>query len=138
MKRNPVIPYAVIAVLGIITVLIISLVGVGQREDIQQAEEGNGEEEQQEESQGEEESGEDSGGGETTEDPSEIFESNCASCHGSDLSGGAGPELAEVGNRYSADEIQEIIINGTDGGMPGGLVDDDQAEAIATWLEEGQ
>ncbi|MBY7143360.1 cytochrome c [Virgibacillus sp. NKC19-3] len=137
MKRNPVIPYAVIAVLGILTVLVISLVGVGQRDDIQQAEEGNGEE-QQEESQEGEESGEDAEGGETTEDPSEVFESNCASCHGSDLSGGAGPELAEVGDRLSEDEIRETIINGTDGGMPGGLVDDDQAEAIATWLAEGQ
>lgn len=137
MKRNPVIPYAVIAVIGILTVLVISIIGVGQREDIQQAEEGNGDQ-QQEESQGEEGSGGESQGGGTTEDPSEVFESNCASCHGSDLSGGAGPELQEVGDRLSEDEIQETIINGTDGGMPGGLVDDDQAAAIAKWLAEGQ
>lgn len=137
MKRNPVIPYAVIAVLGILTVLVVSIIGVGQREEVQQAEEGNGDQ-QQEQSQDEEGSGGESQGGETTEDPSEVFESNCASCHGADLSGGTGPELAEVGNRLSEDEIQEIIINGTDGGMPGGLVGDDQAAAIATWLAEGQ
>ncbi|MBP1968690.1 mono/diheme cytochrome c family protein [Virgibacillus natechei] len=130
MRGNPVIPYAIIAVLGILTVLVVSIIGVGQREDI--AEDGNGEE--QEEAQ--EETGDEAEEGATEEDPSEVYTNNCMNCHGEDLSGGSGPELAEVGDRLSEDEIEEIIIEGTDAGMPGGLVDDEQAAAIATWLAE--
>src|SRR5699024_9618100 len=47
----------------------------------------------------------------------EILESNCASCHGGDLSGGAGPDLTAVGADHSSDEIIDIIENGV-GSMP--------------------
>jgi mono/diheme cytochrome c family protein len=129
MKRNPVIPFAIIAIVGILGVIILSFVGANQREDI--AEE-DGEDVQTEEAQ-EEESQE----GETASDPEQAFESSCASCHGADLSGGAGPELVEVGNRLSEDEIFDIIMNGQ-GSMPGGLVSEEEAQAISTWLLEGQ
>ncbi|SDN08699.1 cytochrome c550 [Sediminibacillus halophilus] len=127
MKRNPVIPFAIIAVLGILTMIVLSVVGLNQYEDIQQA----GEEGSQQEESGE-------GGGEeaASDDPEAIFQNNCASCHGGDLSGGAGPNLQEVGGRYSKDEIHEIIMNGTDGGMPAGLVSDSEADLLAQWLSE--
>src|SRR5690625_6439117 len=66
----------------------------------------------------------------------EIYESNCASCHGGDLSGGAGPDLTAVGAEYSADEIQDIIENGK-GSMPAQeQVSEDDARTVAEWLAE--
>jgi|SRR5699024_1956494 len=116
MSRNPVIPYAIIAVLGIVTIIIIAYVGVNQREAIE-----NPDAVQE---------------GETIEDPEEIYKNMCASCHGDDLSGDSAPELQQVGNRMSEEEIKTIIIEGTDSGMPGGLVDNVEAELISEWLAE--
>lgn len=132
--KNPVIPFVTIAAIGILAVIILAFVGANQRDDI--AEEG--EDAPAEESTEEEgtENGE-SMEGETTDDPAAVFETNCASCHGADLSGGAGPELVEVGNRLGEDEIFDIIMNGQ-GSMPGGLVSESEAEAITTWLLEEQ
>ncbi|MUK89079.1 c-type cytochrome [Ornithinibacillus sp. L9] len=76
-------------------------------------------------------------GGETTETAAgqEIYEANCAACHGADLSGGAGPNLSAVGSKYSADEIVDIIHNGI-GNMQAQNVDNDDAEVLANWLAE--
>lgn len=123
MKKNAVVPYAIIAVLGILTVIIISFVGVNQRDNI--AEEGEDEGEATEETEE----------GETSGDPEEIFESNCASCHGSDLSGSVGPDLTKVGSDHSEEEIQDIILNGQ-GDMPAGMATDEEAEVLAGWLAE--
>ncbi|MUV39615.1 hypothetical protein JNUCC1_03493 [Lentibacillus sp. JNUCC-1] len=122
MKKNAVIPYAIIASIGILMVIVLSTAGVFQRENIQQEAEG-----------GEEQSAEE---GESM-DPEEIFQSNCMSCHGEDLSGsGSAPALTEVGADHSKEDIKKIIINGTDGGMPGGLVNNEQADKLAEWLSE--
>jgi len=131
MKRNPVIPFATIAIVGLLAVIILAFVGANQRDDI--AEEG--EEAPTEEGSQEDETSESEG--ETTDDPSAVYETNCASCHGADLSGGAGPELAEVGSRLGEDEIHDIIMNG-EGTMPGGLVSEEEAQEITTWLLEEQ
>ena len=125
MKKNAVIPYAIIAVLGIVTVILISFLRASQRDDIQQAEEGG------------EEATEETEENATSDDPEEIFESNCASCHGGDLSGGAGPDLTSVGSDHSEEEIEDIIINGQ-GSMPPGLVPDEEAAILAGWLAEKQ
>ncbi|MYL55154.1 c-type cytochrome [Pontibacillus yanchengensis] len=45
----------------------------------------------------------------------EIFKQNCASCHGQELGGGAGPNL--VNSKLSQDEIKQIVTNGK-GSMP--------------------
>lgn len=120
MRKNPVIPFAVIAVLGIVVMIIVSAAGINQREAIQNEEEGGG------------------GHQEETVDanPEEMFQSKCASCHGGDLSGGAGPNLQKVGSRYSAEEIQDIIINGKGSAMPAGLYTGEQAAKLAEWLAE--
>lgn len=123
MKKNPVIPFALIAIIGILLVIVISFVGLDQQKAIEDEEEGGGEKQEQK-----------SEGGST--DPEAIFQNSCVSCHGADLSGGVGPDLTKVGGRYSKDEIKEIIINGTDGGMPAGLVEDKQADALAEWLSK--
>src|SRR5699024_4826816 len=66
----------------------------------------------------------------------EIFESNCASCHGGDLSGGAGPDLTAVGADHSSDEIKDIIENGV-GSMPAQeQVSEDDATTLSDWLAE--
>lgn len=114
-SRNPILPYAIIAILGLFLVIIISYFGVNQREAILNPEAAE----------------------ETAAaDPEEIYKANCASCHGSDLTGDSAPDLTQVGNKLSEDEIKDIIINGTEGGMPGGLVDNEQAAALAEWLAE--
>lgn len=112
--RNPIIPYAIIAIVGLFAVIIISYFGVNQREAIQNPEAAE----------------------ETSADPDEIFKASCASCHGSDLTGESAPDLTQVGQHLSEDEIKDIIINGTEGGMPGGLVDNEQAAILADWLKD--
>lgn len=78
----------------------------------------------------------DSGDGETVDTAAaeKVYQNNCASCHGGELGGGMGPALTEVGTKYSADEIVDIIKNGK-GGMPAqGQVSDDDAQLVASWL----
>ncbi|TQS74818.1 cytochrome c [Ornithinibacillus gellani] len=66
----------------------------------------------------------------------DIYKSNCSSCHGQDLGGGAGPDLTKVGSDHSADEIVDIIHNGT-GSMPAQKqVSDEDAKTLADWLSE--
>ncbi|WP_368652099.1 cytochrome c550 [Ornithinibacillus sp. 4-3] len=114
MSKNPVVPYAIIAILGIALVIILSYVGVNQREAIQNPEEN-------------------ADAAEETHDPEEIYQSSCAACHGGDLTGP--PDLTAIGSKYSAEEIQDIINNGR-GAMPPGQATPPQAEILADWLVE--
>ena len=43
--------------------------------------------------------------------------------------------MKEVGGKYKEGEIKDIVVNGR-GGMPGNLVDEKEAEAVAKWLSE--
>jgi len=80
---------------------------------------------------------EDNGGEVDSTAAEEVFKSNCASCHGQDLEGsGSIPALTTVGSDHSAEEIADIIENGTDGGMPAGLVSGDDVDLLANWLAE--
>lgn len=125
--KNAVLPYAFIAVLGIVAVIIISVIGLNNQAEIaegdnpEQVEEGGAAE------------GETAGA-----DADAVFQNNCAMCHGADLSGGAAPALTSVGATYSADEIKEIIQNGK-GSMPAiPAVQGEELDALATWLSEHQ
>lgn len=78
------------------------------------------------------------GGSTTTEtagSAEEIVQQSCIGCHGRELEGGSGPNLQEVGAKYSEEEIKSIIINGQ-GAMPKGLLEDADAEVVAAWLAE--
>lgn len=121
MKRN-LLPFGIIAVVGIFAAVVVFYIGVGQSEDIQLAEE-NGEEVA-------EDNGED-----TAMEPDSIYQNSCASCHGDDLSGAVGPDLTAVGGSLSEDEIEEIINEGL-GSMPGGLVGPEEATVLSEWLSE--
>lgn len=65
----------------------------------------------------------------------DVYKQNCASCHGDDLKGENGPSLEAVGNDMSEDEIRDQIEEGGDG-MPGGLIDGDEADQVAAWLAD--
>lgn len=121
MKRNAVMPYAIIAIVGIVLVIVISVAGSNQRAAIEKK--ANSEQTEQKAE------------GETSEAPEDIFANSCASCHGNDLSGGFGPDLRKVGNELSEKEIHTIIMKGK-GDMPAGIVNEGQADALAGWLAE--
>lgn len=65
----------------------------------------------------------------------EVYQNKCAGCHGDDLSGVSGPGLQEVGAKFSAEEIADIIENGK-GSMPAINLDDADRDALAEWLAE--
>src|SRR5690625_7689800 len=97
--KNPVIPYGLIAVLGIIAVIIFSFLGVQNRADIT-SENNNDNNEPTEIS---------------LEDAEEIYQNKCASCHGDDLVGDDNtPGLSEVGSKLSEEEIETINNEGQD------------------------
>lgn len=76
-------------------------------------------------------------GGETASvDAEKIVNQKCISCHGGNLEGASGPPLDAIGAELSEDEIHDIIINGTSGGMPPGIIKGEEADAVAAWLAE--
>ncbi|WP_100010431.1 cytochrome c551 [Lentibacillus sediminis] len=104
-------------------ILVLTACGGGGENEEQPAETGDA---------GTEQSGE--GGTTDTAAAEEIFQNNCANCHGGDLSGGAGPDLREVGSAYSQEEIADIIQNGI-GSMPAqSQVTGEDLEALSSWL----
>ena len=77
----------------------------------------------------------DNGAATTDIDAEAVVQQNCASCHGGNLEGGAGPALDKVGSTHSEEEIHDIIINGQ-GAMPPGVIKGEEADAVAAWLAE--
>jgi|SRR5690625_1069273 len=117
MKRN-VLPFGIIAIVGIFAAIIVFYIGVSQKADIEA-----------------EQNGENNGEEVELAEPEEIYANKCSSCHGDDLSGGMGPDLTAVGGSMSEDEILDVIENGQ-GDMPPGLAVGEEAEALAEWLSE--
>lgn len=64
-----------------------------------------------------------------------VFKQNCASCHGNNLEGGAGPALKNIGSKYSEKEIMSIILKGRNG-MPAGILTGGDARLVAEWLKK--
>ncbi|MEH7120456.1 cytochrome c [Neobacillus vireti] len=120
MKRNPVIPYILVMVFGIVLVFIMSFKGLGDMKEVAK-ENGEGK------------------GSETTEvaatKPEDIYKQTCVACHGDQYQGVVGPTLKGVGSKYSKAEIVHIITKGK-GNMPPGLVPQEQAEAMAEWVSK--
>jgi len=65
----------------------------------------------------------------------EIYENNCAVCHGKHHEGDIGPEL--VGSNYEDEELFQIIFNGiSEGGMPAfGSLGSDKVWKIVNFLK---
>lgn len=123
MNRNPLIPFALIAVIGIILTVGISFYGLNNADQLLAEDEGEN---------GGETSGEEIA---VVNDPEGLYQASCASCHGQNLEGVVGPALNKIGGKLSAEEIASVITNGQ-GAMPPGLVDAAKAEQIAAWLAE--
>ncbi|WP_027963458.1 c-type cytochrome [Halalkalibacillus halophilus] len=115
MTKNPIVPFALIATLGIIAMIVMGGVGLSQM-DV--AEDGESTEE------------------EGSMEPEAIFENNCMSCHGGDLEGGTGPALTDVGSDYDMEGLVDVIANGVEGSslMTGDYANDEEAEVLAEWL----
>ena len=73
-------------------------------------------------------------GDSSSSDAEAIYKANCASCHGADLSGGAGPALDNAGANHSADEIADIIENGTGNMGAQKQVSADDRATLSEWL----
>ena len=124
MRGKPLYPFAITAALGILLVVILSFVGINIGPEYADNEENNNvneEQAQQEEEDDPLELGED------------VYEGQCASCHGGDLEGGTGPALDE--GQYDEDEILTAIEEGP-GEMPADLVDGEEADAVTEFILE--
>lgn len=121
MNRNPVIPFVLIMVLGIVLVFVMSFKGLGDMREVAKAGKG--------------------AGTQTTETvaskPEDIYKNTCVTCHGDQYQGVVGPTLKGVGKKLSKDQIKEIITKGKNN-MPAGLVKPEQADAMAAWVAKIQ
>ncbi|MBS4209087.1 cytochrome c550 [Bacillus sp. FJAT-50079] len=115
MNRNPIVPYILIMVLGLGLIFFLSIKGVGDSKQL--AKERDGVEEEMVEFE-----------------PEAFANKSCVMCHGENLEGGSAPSLHGTG--LSPDEIADILIHGTDGGMPPNLVPADNVEELAAWIAE--
>lgn len=87
----------------------------------------------EEDATGTTESGTTDTGGATATAAEAIFIKSCSGCHGKNLQGGMGPKLAQVGSKYTEEDILSIIQNGQ-GAMAGNIIQGEDAEAVAAWL----
>lgn len=68
--------------------------------------------------------------------PETLYKNNCASCHGQNLEGNAGPSLEKIGQNAAKEDIERIIQNGK-GQMPAQRqLSDEQRSRLASWLAE--
>lgn len=165
MKRNALMPFALIAVVGIVLIIALSIVGQDKYKELVKE---NGGEEQttaaKEDSAAKEDKAdkkdaakeeatdenkdaakddaaatEDAAEGETVAVDADAakatLKTSCVACHGQNLEGGVGPSLNDVGSRLSADEIEEVLKNGR-GAMPKGLIKGDDLENVVAYLAE--
>ncbi|MFC4320807.1 cytochrome c550 [Litchfieldia salsa] len=116
MNRNPLIPFGLIFVFGIGLMFLLSFIGLGNMDELANE-------------------GEETPEATVAASPEEIYQGKCAACHGVDMSGGVGPDLHGVGERYEADEIKTILEEGK-GIMQGGLVPAEHLDDMVTWLSE--
>lgn len=121
MNRNPLMPLAAIAILGIVLMVVVSYWGLNNADKMLAAQEEKGQATEQ--------------AAPAADDPEGLVKASCVSCHGQNLEGGVGPALADVGSRLSAEQIETVINNGQNA-MPPGIVDAEKAKTIAAWLAE--
>lgn len=64
-----------------------------------------------------------------------LYNKSCLNCHGADLKGTAGPPVTNMSEKYSEQELLDLINNGV-GMMPGNLLTEEEAEIVTKWLME--
>lgn len=120
MNRNPVIPFVIIMVFGIVLMFGLSFKGLSDSK----------------------EAAKDKGTTKTettaaASNPEGIYKSTCIGCHGDQYQGVVGPSLKGVGSKLSKDQIKEIITTGKNNkSMPPNLVSADKADAMAEWVSK--
>jgi cytochrome c550 len=69
-------------------------------------------------------------------DGAALYTAKCAACHG-EAGDGNSAVLADVVPALSDVELDDVIRNGTESGMPGGLVSDDaEVDAVISHLRD--
>ena len=142
MQKNAIVPYILIMAFGIGLIFFLSLEGANNQDEIAEEHDaenvgsgGTGAGDNADGGDGGD-SGDGSGNGgegegETAFDPEAHAQQNCINCHGSSYEGGMGPSL--VGLDMPQEEVEDIVVNGR-GAMPGGLVSEENAAAMAEWV----
>jgi mono/diheme cytochrome c family protein len=64
-----------------------------------------------------------------------LYQKSCAGCHGGDLQGASGPALKGMADKYSEEELLNLIMKGK-GMMPGNLLSEEEAQLVTDWLME--
>ncbi|MCR2820418.1 cytochrome c550 [Lederbergia panacisoli] len=112
MKRNPIVPYILIMVMGLVLVFFLGIKGLGDAKEIAKEAEG-----------GEEVA---------VEFDAEAASKTCISCHGENLEGAGGaPALRGAG--LTKEHIADVLQNGQ-GTMPAGLVPAENIDEMAEWV----
>lgn len=67
-----------------------------------------------------------------------VFNSNCASCHGMNASGGRGPDLhGQLRNGDQDEDIKKVVQNGLSGtGMPAFHLDKNDLDALVKYIQK--
>lgn len=126
MRGKPLLPFAGIAVVGLVLMIGLSLIGVNQK-DARLASEGDVSQPTQEETA-------DSSGPMALGE--EVYKASCIGCHGASFESPMA-NLTGLADRYSKEEVVAIIKEGIPGtSMPGGLVDEEKTDAVADYLLE--
>ncbi|WOV85528.1 cytochrome c [Sporosarcina jeotgali] len=120
MSKNPVVPYILIFALGIGLIFFMSLYGIDQKKEIADAD-----------GEATEEGTKEDAGASSEFDAEAVAQQKCIGCHGGDLEGAVGPSLH--GEDKDAKELHEIIKNGK-GGMPAGLIPDENIDAMVDYI----
>jgi cytochrome c550 len=125
MSRNPVIPFVIIMVFGIVLIFGLSFKGLGDSKTT--AKNNGGTTTSQTQSQPQSTS--------AAFDPQAFYKTTCIGCHGDQYQGVVGPSLKGIGSKLTVAQIKQIITHGK-GGMPPNLVPADKADAMAKWVSQ--
>lgn len=67
-------------------------------------------------------------------DPQAFYKQTCIGCHGDQYQGVVGPTLKNLDKKYKLADVENILKNGKSGGMPSGLVKDQDIPKMANWV----
>lgn len=122
MNRNPVIPFIVIMVFGIVLIFGLSFKGLSDSK-------------QTAKNQGGTTTSTTDSSSTASVDPQGIYKSTCIGCHGDQYQGVVGPSLKGIGKKLTVAQIKQIITHGK-GPMPPNLVPENEADAMAKWVSQ--
>lgn len=90
MKRNPLIPFALIAALGIIVMFVFSFQGLNKSKELADAKNGGKP-------------------AQTASKPEDIVKQSCTSCHGDQLQGAVGPNLQKLVESFRKKRFKKLF-----------------------------